>query len=102
LYCFLCAPSLNLVLEMTKLADTLTKDQIEEKVRNVVVNYLQVDAESVKPDSHFVDDLGADSLDLTEIAIAFEDAFALEIPDSDFGQLSTIAGVVAYIQQRLR
>ncbi|KPV40530.1 acyl carrier protein [Alicyclobacillus ferrooxydans] len=83
------------------MANPLTKEQIAERVRNVVVNYLQVTAESVTPDSHFVDDLGADSLDLTELAVAFEDEFDLEIPDADFGQLATVAGVVAYLDKRL-
>ncbi|EPZ52657.1 acyl carrier protein [Alicyclobacillus acidoterrestris] len=80
---------------------SLTKAQIEEKVKNVVCNQLQVDASEVKADSLFVDDLGADSLDLTELAVAFEDEFDIEIPEADFGQLSTVAGVVDYIQGRL-
>ena len=91
----------NLTVEMRKLASTFTNEEIEDKVRKVVVNYLQSDPGSVKPESRFVDDLGADSLDLTELAVAFEDEFNLEIPDSDFGQLSTVAGVVTYIGQRL-
>ncbi|GMA64697.1 acyl carrier protein [Alicyclobacillus fastidiosus] len=80
---------------------SLTKEQIEQKVKNVVVNQLQVEAEEVHANSLFVDDLGADSLDLTELAVAFEDEFELEIPEADFGQLSTVAGVVEYIQGRL-
>lgn len=80
---------------------SLTKDQIEAKVMNVVCAQLQVEASEVRPDSLFVDDLGADSLDLTELAVAFEDEFDLEIPDSDFSQLATVAGVVDYIGRRL-
>lgn len=83
------------------MAEALSKEQIEEKVRKVVVNQLQVEPADVKAESLFVDDLGADSLDLTELAVAFEDEFELEIPEADFGQLSTVAGVVAYISGRL-
>ncbi|GMA56648.1 acyl carrier protein [Alicyclobacillus sacchari] len=83
------------------MAEALNKQQIEERVRKVVVNQLQVDADQVKPDSLFVDDLGADSLDLTELAVAFEDEFDIEIPEADFGQLSTVEGVVQYISGRL-
>ncbi|GGH76893.1 acyl carrier protein [Pullulanibacillus pueri] len=79
------------------MAVTLTKEQIEEKVRQVVVNQLDVDPSEVKLDSLFVDDLGADSLDLTELAVGFEDEFDIEIPDADFGNLSTVENVVNYI-----
>lgn len=83
------------------MAEKLTKAQIEEKVKKVVCDQLQVEASEVNPNSLFVDDLGADSLDLTELAVAFEDEFELEIPEADFGQLSTVAGVVDYIDGRL-
>ncbi|WAH37860.1 acyl carrier protein [Alicyclobacillus dauci] len=83
------------------MAEALTKDQITEKVVKVVCNQLQVEKSEVKPASLFVDDLGADSLDLTELAVAFEDEFEIEIPEADFGQLSTVAGVVEYIAGRL-
>ena len=79
----------------------LTKEQIQEKVLSVVCTQLQVERSEVKMTSLFVDDLGADSLDLTELAVAFEDEFNIEIPDSDFGQLATVAGVVEYISHRL-
>jgi len=80
---------------------TLSREDIEARVRKVVANQLQVSEYEVKPDSLFVDDLGADSLDLTELAVAFEDEFDIEIPEADFGQLSTVAGVVDYIERRL-
>jgi acyl carrier protein len=88
-------------MERMKMAETLTREQIEEKVRKVVINQLQVEASEVKPESLFVDDLGADSLDLTELAVGFEDEFDIEIPEADFGKLSTVAGVVDYISGRL-
>ncbi|MCL6637145.1 MAG: acyl carrier protein [Alicyclobacillus sp.] len=76
--------------------------RIEDRVRQVVCRLLEVEPEQVQLTSHFVDDLGADSLDLTELAVAFEDEFALEIPEADFGQLTTVGGVVSYIQSRLQ
>lgn len=79
----------------------LTKQEIAEKVKKVVAAQLQLDGEMIKDDSLFADDLGADSLDLTELVIAFEDEFDLEIPESDFGQLSNIIGVTDYLDRRL-
>ncbi|MFT8317716.1 MAG: acyl carrier protein [Sporolactobacillus sp.] len=79
----------------------LTKQQILEQVKDVVATQLQVERDKIKEDSLFVDDLGADSLDLTELAISFEDAFDLEIPEADFDQISTVAGVVDYLSGKL-
>jgi len=84
------------------MANNLSKQEIEEKVREVIINQLDVQAADVKLESLIVDDLGADSLDLTELAVGFEDAFNLEIPDSDFSHISTVDGVVQYISQRLQ
>lgn len=83
------------------MAETLTNGQIEERVKKVVVTQLAISPEEVTAQSHFVDQLGADSLDLTELAIAFEDEFDIEVPEADFGQLSTVEGVVRYISGRL-
>lgn len=84
------------------MAEALTKQQIEEKVLKVVCSQLDAEPQEVNSGSRFVDDLGADSLDLTELAIAFEDEFEIEIPDADFGQLSTVANVFSYIEKRLK
>ena len=80
---------------------TLTEKEIEEKVIKVVSDQLQVEQAEIGSNSLFTDDLGADSLDLTELTIAFEDEFELDIPDSDFDQLTTKATVVEYIKKRL-
>jgi acyl carrier protein len=77
--------------------ETWTEQQIEEKVRNVVCDQLGVKPSDVGLNSSFVDDLGADSLDFTELVVAFEDEFELEIPDAAFDQLGTVATVVHYI-----
>ncbi|MDP9728200.1 acyl carrier protein [Alicyclobacillus sp. TC] len=83
------------------MAEQWTVEEITRRVKQVTANQLQVDVESIRPENHYVDDLGADSLDLTELAIAFEDEFDLEIPDSDFNHLSTVSGVVEYLKGRL-
>ncbi len=55
----------------------------EEKVKQIIVEQLGVDESEVTPTAHFVDDLGADSLDIVELVMAFEEAFEIEIPDED-------------------
>lgn len=83
------------------MAEARTEQEIQQRVREIVSKYLQTDLAEVRLDSHFVDDLGADSLDLTELAVAFEDGFDLEIPDADFGRITTVGGVVTYLHGRL-
>ncbi|MDD9147734.1 MULTISPECIES: acyl carrier protein [unclassified Sporolactobacillus] len=81
--------------------EKLTEQEIENRVKKVVAAQLQVDQDKIKKNSLFVDDLGADSLDLTELAIAFEDEFNLEIPEADFDEIATVSGVVAYLYKKL-
>ena len=74
-----------------------------ERVRTIVVDKLDVDEGSVVPEASFVDDLNADSLDLVELIMAFEEEFSdddnkIEIPDEDAGQIVTIQDAVSYLQ----
>ena len=74
-----------------------------ERVAEIVVDKLGVDAADVKEGASFQDDLGADSLDLVELIMAFEEEFssdgnAIEIPDEDAGEIHTIADAVTYLQ----
>ena len=62
---------------------------IEDKVKNIIVEQLGVDEKEVKPEAHFVDDLGADSLDVVELVMALEEEFKLEISDEDAEKLTT-------------
>jgi acyl carrier protein len=80
----------------------MTREEIQNRIAKVITAQLQISEDSIQPDSHFVDDLGADSLDLTELVVAFEDEFNLEIPDSDFNHVTTVRGVVDYIEKRLQ
>lgn len=73
---------------------------IEVRVENVIAEHLSVDANKVKGKASFVDDLGADSLDIVEIIMALEEEFAIEIPDEQAEKIKTVGDVVAYIKKR--
>ena len=68
-----------------------------EKVRDIVADQLGVDKEEVKEESTFVDDLGADSLDIVELIMRFEDEFGVEIPDEKAEKIKTVYDIVKYI-----
>ena len=70
---------------------------VEEKVRKIVAEKLSVDEEEVVPEASFVDDLGADSLDLVELIMAMEEAFDIEISDEEAEKLQTVKDAVNYI-----
>ena len=70
-----------------------------EKMKEIIAEQLSVDAESITEGSSFKDDLGADSLDLFEMVMAFEEEFGREIPTEDLEQLTTIGAVVAYLEK---
>jgi len=72
---------------------------VAEKVKSIIVEQLGVDEEEVTPDASFVDDLGADSLDVVELVMAFEEEFGVEIPDDDADKLARVREAIAYIEQ---
>jgi acyl carrier protein len=72
-----------------------------DRVRNVVVKQLNVEAEKVKPEAHFQNDLAADSLDTVELVMALEEEFKIEIPDEDSMTIATVGDAVAYIDKKL-
>ncbi|HHY63647.1 MAG TPA: acyl carrier protein [Clostridiaceae bacterium] len=71
---------------------------IFEKVRDIIVEQLGVDPEEVKLESSFIDDLGADSLDIVELIMALEEEFDLEIPDKEAEKITTVGDAVEYIK----
>lgn len=73
---------------------------VEEKVKQIIVEQLGVDAAEVSPTASFVDDLGADSLDTVELVMAFEEAFNIEIPDEDAEKIATVKDAIAYIEKK--
>lgn len=76
-------------------------DNIFEKVVEIVVEELAVDPEEVTPEASFIDDLGADSLDVVELVMAFEEEFDIEIPDEDAENITTVQDAVDYIEENL-
>ncbi|NIA29403.1 MAG: acyl carrier protein [Calditrichaeota bacterium] len=74
---------------------------VEEKVKEIIVEQLGVDANEVTPEASFIDDLGADSLDTVELVMAFEEEFGTEIPDEDAEKLTTVGDALNYLQERL-
>jgi len=71
---------------------------IFEKVRGIVADQLGIDADEISMESSFMDDLGADSLDIVELIMALESEFDLEIPDEDAEKITSVANVVDYIK----
>ncbi len=73
---------------------------VEQRVKEIIADQLGVDIEQIKPESKFVDDLGADSLDVVELIMAFEEEFDVEIPDEDAEKIATVQDVLDYIEQK--
>jgi len=71
--------------------------EIEAKVIKIVGDQLNVDESEINPDSSFVDDLGADSLDTVELVMAFEEEFGIEIPDDDAESIQSVQNAIDYI-----
>jgi len=72
---------------------------ISERVKKIVVEHLGVEADKVTPEASFIDDLGADSLDIVELVMAFEEEFGVEIPDDAAEKITTVKDAIDYIEQ---
>ena len=70
-----------------------------DRVKKIVVEHLGVEEDKVTPDASFIDDLGADSLDIVELVMAFEEEFGVEIPDDAAEKISTVKDAIDYIEQ---
>ena len=69
-----------------------------DRVQSIIENQLGVEADEIKPEAAFIDDLGADSLDTVELVMAFEEEFGLEIPDEDAEKITRVKEAVDYIE----
>jgi acyl carrier protein len=78
----------------------MAEKTIEDKVKDIIVEQLGVNAEQVTPTARFIEDLGADSLDTVELVMAFEEEFGAEIPDEKAEKLLTVGDVVNYIKEK--
>ena len=76
----------------------MNPDAILEKVKEVIIEQLGVEDESIKMDTSFIDDLGADSLDIVELIMGLEEAFDMQTPDSEAEKIATVNDVVEYIK----
>jgi acyl carrier protein len=72
--------------------------EIEERIKSIIVEQLGVNAEEVTSDASFIEDLGADSLDIVELIMALEEEYDIEIPDEDAEKIQTVKDVTAYVQ----
>ncbi len=70
---------------------------VEERVKQIIVEQLGTDEAEVTPTASFIDDLGADSLDTVELVMAFEEAFEIEIPDEDSEKILTVKDAIEYV-----
>ena len=74
---------------------------VTEKVKKMIVDQLGVSESEVIPEAKFIDDLGADSLDIVELIMALEDEYSIEIPDEDAEKMETVGDAIRYIEDRL-
>jgi len=75
---------------------------VEEKVKEIIVDKLKVDASEVTPEKHFTRDLGADSLDTVELVMEFEETFGIdEIPEEEAEKIQTVGDAINYIKQKV-
>jgi acyl carrier protein len=75
---------------------------VAEKVNSIIVEQLGVDVDQVTPEASFTDDLGADSLDVVELVMAFEEEFGIEIPDEDAEKISKVQDAIQYIDEQAK
>lgn len=75
---------------------------IEQKVKEIIVKQLEVKEEEITENASFINDLGADSLDTVELVMAFEEAFGIEIPDTDAEKITNVKDAISYISEHAK
>jgi acyl carrier protein len=80
----------------------MTKAEIEAKVKQAIVDKLGVEESKVTSEAHFINDLGADSLDTVELVMKFEEEFSIKIPDEDAEKITKVEDAVNYIETKLK
>jgi len=78
---------------------SIMADNIQEKVRDIIVEQLGVNPEQVTPEAKFIEDLGADSLDTVELVMAFEEEFGIDVPDEEAEKLQSVGDVIRYVEE---
>lgn len=74
----------------------------EQRVKEIIADQLGVEIDKLVPDAKFVEDLGADSLDVVELIMSFEEEFNIEIPDEDAEKIKTVGDVLNYLNEKLK
>lgn len=82
--------------------EQVVMNSIEERVTDIVVEQLGLERDKVHPESKFVDDLGADSLDTVELVMALEEEFEIEIPDEEAEKITTLREAIAYVEENAK
>ncbi|MEM1083858.1 MAG: acyl carrier protein [Verrucomicrobiota bacterium] len=77
----------------------MSDKSIEDRVKDIIVDQLGVNADQVNPEAKFIEDLGADSLDTVELVMAFEEEFEIEVPDEEAEKLTSVGDVITYVNK---
>ena len=80
----------------------MSVENVQERVKNIIVEQLGVEADQVKPEAQFVNDLGADSLDTVELIMALEEEFDVEIPDEKAEKIHTVGEAISFIEENAK
>ena len=80
----------------------MSVENVQERVKNIIVEQLGVEPDQVKPEAQFVNDLGADSLDTVELIMALEEEFEVEIPDEQAEKIKTVGEAITFIEENAK
>ncbi|HAV40101.1 MAG: acyl carrier protein [Aquificota bacterium] len=75
---------------------------LEQRIKEIIADQLGVEVDKLNPGAKFVEDLGADSLDVVELIMAFEEEFGIEIPDEDAEKIRTVGDVIDYLKEKVK
>ena len=98
---FVCLHGVGVLPKTLNLKESFMSNSIEAKVKAAVAEQLSLNADEIDNGASFMDDLGADSLDLVELVMAFENEFGITIPDEDSNELTTVQKAIDYVSAKL-